>query len=249
MKVRYYSHRGGYNGTTRVQGYRKSNEDTILVMQLSSDSASYHIALVCDGMGGGVDGKYASSKVCSQVKQQFENFSLPEQDCLAVIQNNVYRAISDAHEHIKSKYQGNGVSATTCTAVVTDGARFRYLHIGDSRLYSLDSGQLHLLTVDDTWVNREVSAGRMTEQEALKHPKRHVITKAIGTGTIASMVLSNELALADGLLLTSDGFSEYLSIERVSRMLNQEASLEDLALEMIEQGQRDNISAVWLSKE
>lgn len=249
MRVEYYSDKGGYNGTTRKAGYRSHNEDTILIESLrTADDTQYLVAVVCDGMGGGVDGKFSSSKVCEDIRLALEDMTIPETDPLKAIQNTVYRAVIKAHSYIYNKYLNQKQSATTCTALITDGVSYRYVHIGDTRLYALGD-KLNLVTVDDTWVQREISRGNLTEAEAKVHRNRHMITKAVGVGKVIQLYISNEFPVTSDFLLTSDGFSEFLTQDKANILKNQEGELEHMAKLMINEGQKDNISAIIVRKD
>lgn len=251
LKVEYYSHRGGYNGTTRVRGYRAENQDTICLLSLSvgGGSGDILVAIMCDGMGGGLDGKYASSYICSVIQPTLESIDVPAEYDLRFIQSVIYKTLLKANDDIVHKYGASGVSATTCTVLVTDGSDYCYLHVGDTRLYDITEG-MEQITVDDTYVGELVRLGKLTVEEARVHPKRHRITKALGVAGV-DIYLSKLCSYKDNgiMLLTSDGFSEFLTDEKVSLLRSSEGSLELLADMMVEEGQRDNISAILIRKE
>ena len=96
MRLEYYSDRGGYNGTSRVKGYREHNEDTIgcfrLDLKESSDLPIY-VLVVCDGMGGGVRGKYASSLTVQAIKSVVGSIKLSDEveDLLYLVQKKSQR--------------------------------------------------------------------------------------------------------------------------------------------------------------
>lgn len=251
LKVEYYSHRGGYNGTTRVRGYRAENQDTVCLLSLGvgESSSDILVAIMCDGMGGGVDGKYASSYICSVVQPTLESIDVPAEYDLRFIQSVIYKTLLKANADIVHKYGASGVSATTCTILVTDGREYCYLHVGDTRLYDITEG-MEQLTVDDTYVNELVRSGKITAEEAKVHPSRHRITKALGVEGV-DIYLSKLYSYKDNgiMLLTSDGFSEFLTDEKVNLLRSSEGSLELLADMMVEEGQKDNISAILVRKE
>lgn len=242
MKIEYFSHRGAV---------RDKNEDTIIGLTYLVGYTPYHVFVVCDGVGGGADGKFASSTVCEQIKEGLESLTKQgyrsEDVNLEVVQLTVSRSVQKANELIYQKYGRLGkLSGTTCTVLITNGKEFNYLHVGDSRLYELGELELIQLTVDDTYVQAEVSAGRMTEAQALTHPKRHVITKAVGATLNVLMYHSDIYEATRPLILTSDGYSELLTFKNVKELVASSSSASLIAEGMMDRGQKDNLSLVLI---
>lgn len=254
MKLEYYSDRGGYNGTSRVKGYREHNEDTIgcfrLDLKESSDLPIY-VLVVCDGMGGGVRGKYASSLTVQAIKSiigsivQFDSDG--GFDLLSVVQKEVSKGIRKAHMRLCAEYENKSTCATTCSVAIVQGSHYCTIQIGDTRVYELSSRGLTLKTEDDSWAFNKLKSGEMTEAEVRVHKNRHMITKAVGVyrGFRLQESEVQHLRSGVGILVTSDGFSELLTEQKAKLIWSKENQLESMSKMMIGEGQKDNISAIF----
>ena len=241
MFLEFYSNKGAV---------RSKNEDSIVGLSLDCCGNSYYVLAVCDGVGGGQEGKFASSTVCSEIEKVVStDFELnsSDGDVLEKLQSMVTRAILSANKIIYNTYSKFGKqSGTTCTVLITNGVSYNFIHVGDSRLYEVQEIELVPVSVDDTYVQQEISAGRMTEAEALTHPKRHSITKAVGAFKDVNLFKSGILKVEYPMMLTSDGYSDHLKFQTVRDLLVRKNSLSDVADIMMENGQRDNLSAILI---
>ena len=253
MRLEFYSDRGGYNGTSRVKGYREHNEDTIGCFKVSGsdlDTTPIYVFVVCDGMGGGVRGKYASSLTVQSIRTAVEGLSDLGQHStwLDAVVESVSNGIYRAHTRLCEEFSGsNGISATTCTVGIVQGKSYISLQVGDSRLYVVSNLGLRLQTEDDSWAFKQLKLGNMTEAEVKTHPNRHKITKAVGVrkGFRLKQSPKQELKDTEGILLTSDGFSEFLTNEKAKLIWSKANQLEAMSKMMIGEGQKDNISAIY----
>lgn len=252
MKLEYYSDRGGYNGTSRVKGYREHNEDTIgcfrLDLKESSDLPIY-VLVVCDGMGGGVRGKYASSLTVQAIKSVVGSIELFDEveDLLYLVQKEVSKGIRKAHMRLCAEYENKSTCATTCSVAIVQGSHYCTIQIGDTRVYELSSQGLTLKTEDDSWAFNKLKSGEMTEAEVRVHKNRHMITKAVGVYRGFRLQESGvqHLSSGVGILVTSDGFSELLTEQKAKLIWSKENQLESMSKMMIGEGQKDNISAIF----
>lgn len=224
-----------FAGRTDVGHRRLRNEDSMLVR--------HPVFLVADGMGGHEHGERASASA-------LEAFDALVGETPASIQQ--VEAIIDALPDRVLEAAG-GAGGTTLTGAILvdiDGRPHWYvLNIGDSRTYLAWRGQLEQVSVDHSVVQESIDAGTISRTEADRHPRRNVITRAIGVGG-DSRVDSWLLPLERGqrLLVCSDGLSGVVDDAALRQVLFSEASvaqasrrLVDLALEA---GGPDNISAV-----
>ena len=147
---------------------------------------------------------------------------------------------------------------TTLTVFLVVGARYSIVHVGDSRVYEIrTTGKITQLTEDQTFVHREMKAGRMTEEEAAKHPKRNVLLQCIGSSKMVEPeVVHGNVKKDASYLLCSDGFRHVLSEEQI-QSINQAAKvknfdksvrkkLKELAEFDMKNGEQDNITAAVL---
>lgn len=235
---------------TNLGRIRDHNEDTVFGFRLLVDNKPFVIAGVCDGVGGGANGQAASMGVAKEIEKIGEYNRFTSDFTLDDLVRHVMSAISKINSHLYDNYTSQKrVSGTTATILLSDEwtGDVRIIHIGDSRAYAVVNGGVKLITKDDSWVQSQIDKGLMTETEAKVHPKRHKILKAVGASrTVYPKILSPEKHKC--WLLTSDGFSDKITDEEVLQMARKQSSLEQIAKNLMERGERDNLSAVmvWL---
>ncbi|MCX6363821.1 MAG: protein phosphatase 2C domain-containing protein [Actinobacteria bacterium] len=216
---------------TDIGLHRKTNEDTFVVAP--------PLFAVCDGMGGAQAGEVASGlaaeTLVAAVAAGQPLLAAAEQANAAVFG----RACDD------SDHKGMG---TTLTAVVLAGDTGHFVHIGDSRAYLLRGGALEQLSDDQSLVGEMVRDGRLSAAEAVSHPHRSILSRALGTEALAKIdEFEVDLQAGDVLLLCSDGLSGAVPAEDIRRALGR-ADPGDAAAKLIaearKQGGPDNITAV-----
>lgn len=233
---------------------RKRNEDAHLRVVLP-DPAGGKVFAVADGMGGREAGHIASSLAVETLKEfLMENAaglgSDPDTGDIARVMSE---GIEEAHRRVAAegsrraeKTGGRGMG-TTLTAVYVNGRRAVYGHVGDSRLYKIESdGRLTRLTDDDGLVEQLLREGSITEEEAREHPKRHVLTQALGLDRHPRVHTGSfRLEPGEGLLLCTDGLTEMLTDEAIEKVLKESPrDPRRLVAEANERGGYDNITAV-----
>ena len=190
---------------------RKENQDSSAYTVISSDTAW---AVICDGMGGARGGKTASSTavkfisefISREYQDDMEGEELADMLVAAVDGANMtlYRmAIED------SELAGMG---TTCDLVFVRGEVAHVVHVGDSRTYSIRDGKILQITEDHSLVQEMVNRGELTAEQAMRHPNKNLITRALGvTHDVHIDYIEAEFSEGDTLLLCSDGLSNYVS--------------------------------------
>jgi protein phosphatase len=143
---------------------------------------------------------------------------------------------------------------TTLTAVYVGEQDVAIAHVGDSRAYCLRDRELLRLTDDHSLVDELMRQGRLTPEEAVEHPQRSVITRALGPeGTVEVDTRSFRARAGDIYLLCSDGLTTMLSEQQIAELLLANASLRDRGEALIaaanEAGGRDNITVLLLRLE
>ena len=126
-------------------------------------------------------------------------------------------------------------------------------NIGDSRLYVIGD-DIRQITRDHSLVEEMVRLGELNKEEAKNHPKRNVITRAVGADErVIIDFFSRKLSLGDLVLMCSDGLSNMLEDEQIRQIMRQPLDIEAKALELIQKansnGGRDNISVVIIEPE
>jgi protein phosphatase len=216
---------------TDVGRVRSGNEDSFMVEE--------PLFAVADGMGGHRGGEVASSLALETLAPVAAGGDLPE--TVRKANREVFRKASE-----DPNLSGMG---TTLTAILADGDAFRVAHIGDSRLYLLRDGELTRLTTDHTVVERLVSEGRLTAEEAEMHPQRSILTKALGVDEeIEPDDDRVDVRPRDRLLLCSDGLTGMVGEPDIRTILTANAEPQMTADALVEAanaaGGQDNITAV-----
>src|SRR5262249_15137656 len=124
---------------------------------------------------------------------------------------------------------------TTITAVLVQGERATIAHVGDSRAYRLRDGELEQLTEDHTLVHQLVEEGRITADQAGRHPQRSILTRAIGVEPSVDVDASTiELRSGDRLLLCTDGLTGMLSDAEIREVLANEEDPQEASDHLVE---------------
>ena len=244
-------------GLTDVGRRRQLNEDSLIV------DAEASFFAVCDGLGGQNAGEVASS-LAIEVLSAFITRSHRDKDItwpygflakLSFDGNRLLTAIGLANKKVfrvadsRPDYSGMG---TTVVAAIVRASTLTVGWVGDSRLYLVRGGALHVVTQDHTWVNMAVREGTISREEAEKHPWKHVLLKAVGgRDTIEPDLAEAALEPGDLVLICSDGLHGMLEDAQILALLTPPpASLEQAAQQLIaaanEAGGKDNITVVLL---
>ena len=151
-------------------------------------------------------------------------------------------------EKSQSYKELEGMGTTAVVAYVKDDTLL-WAHVGDSRLYIYSDSQLRRMTNDHSMVQELVNAGTITEAEVIHHPKRNMLTRAIGVyDTVEVDTGMVEVHEGERILLCSDGLSGYIEESRIEEILSEESSesrvLEDLVQLVYDAGARDNVTII-----
>lgn len=221
------------------------------MVRASNQDAAYagpHLVALCDGMGGPAGGDIASA-VAVEHLAPLDADSHQAGELLGLLRE----AVQDAHAELISlssadpDLQGLG---TTCIAIMRSGNKLAMVHVGDSRAYLLRDGELTQVTTDHTFVEYLVETGRLTREQARRHPQRSVLLRVLGDteGDVQLDESIREAVPGDRWLLCSDGLCGPVSAETIGEVLATvedpgEAAdqLVDLALRA---GGPDNVTAV-----
>ncbi len=229
---------------TDVGKRRTNNQDAIKVNEALS------LFVVADGMGGHQAGEVASQmtvEILENYIQEHLNVLTPE-TCIV-------EALVEANKRVYLKslevedYRGMG---TTCSVVLFKDDELHIGHVGDSRVYFIDD-EIKQITRDHTLVDDLLHMGEISKEEAMVHPKRHVITRAIGTDpTVEVDYQTVEQTNLKKILICSDGLTETMNDKEIINMVNThsiEDSVEKLIALANDRGGTDNISVVLLSND
>jgi len=245
-------------GTTDTGRVREKNEDDFLI-----DDERY-LYIVADGMGGHAGGGFASSNAVRLVHEELIRLEQTQDTTQplmggagkTLIQIRLEHAIKFANREIfnlslkESSLRGMG---TTLTALQFDNECANLAHVGDSRTYLIQDGEMKQLTRDHSYVQEQVDAGLITPEEARTHPLKNIITRSMGHERELQVdLLKFEYKPQDRFLLCSDGLTNMLSDQDLLALV-QEMDIDPAAHEMVKQanekGGQDNITVVIVSLE
>jgi serine/threonine protein phosphatase PrpC len=230
-----------FAAATDVGRMRTNNEDSYL--------SAKPVAAVADGMGGHSAGEVASAIAIEELaalgeRGPWENETAATDDLKAAI----LRANRRIREMAASDRKLNGMG-TTLVALLEDGDMVHVANVGDSRGYLLRQGELSQVTVDHSLVQELVDDGRLSPEDAERHPQRSVITRALGIDPEVEFDLfTYKLQVGDRLLLCSDGLSDVVEPAQIRRVLLRFPDAQKAARQLItvanEQGGPDNITVI-----
>ncbi|UZN01790.1 PP2C family protein-serine/threonine phosphatase [Cellulomonas sp. S1-8] len=216
---------------------REVNEDALL--------AYPPVFLVADGMGGHDAGDLASRIAVEEFAQLAGQPSATSDD--------VHACFSRTSSRIRSEFTRGRQGGTTVAGVaVTEhdgGWYWLVFNVGDSRVYRWSEGALSQVSVDHSVVQELIEAGDLSLGDARRHPERHVLTRALGTGEPPEPdYWLLPAGVDDRLLICTDGLTRELGDDDITRVLAavddpQEAAAR-LVQDALERGGRDNVSAV-----
>ena len=220
---------------------------TGLVRQRNEDRfyAQGPLLIVADGMGGYTGGEYASTMVVDTIVEVVNEATEMSTE---VLKNAILKANRIVYEKSQSYKELEGMGTTAVVAYVQEDALY-WAHVGDSRLYRYGEDGLHRMTKDHSMVQQLVEAGTITEEEVIHHPKRNMLTRAIGVyETVEVDTGVVEVHQNDRILLCSDGLSGYIEESKIEQVLSEEnnesRALEDLVHLVFDAGARDNVTIV-----
>ena len=202
---------------------------------------------VADGMGGHVGGEVAARLAVESVERAYEE--RPSADGLVTA---VKRANSDVFHHGEQDRTLRGMGTTLTAAALIDGQKgpeVAVTNVGDSRAYLLSGGKLRRLTEDHSLVEEMVRRGELSEDAALVHPHRHILTRVIGVESDVD-VDAWTIPVHDGdrVLLCSDGLTNECSDEEIESILlgnpDPAAAVRALVERAIRNGGSDNVTVI-----
>ena len=231
-------------GITDRGAVRSQNQDTFAVRELGEDRL---LAVVCDGMGGARAGNVASTMTVEAFFEAFERAQGDDQTRLeqASIQANdkvFLRAVTD------EDCIGMG---TTLVAALISGDHAIFLNVGDSRAYHIKQSGITQITRDHSLVEDLVSSGQLSRDEARNHPKKNLITRALGCEPqLRADLFQLSVEPDDWFLLCSDGLSNVVTDQEILFEVIHSEPAETCCQRLLEialhRGAPDNVTVVLI---
>ena len=241
-------------GLTDVGRKRRHNEDAYLL------DVERGLFVVADGMGGHAAGEVASRITVESIQEFIAGTEEEHENTWPFGFNNRYSlegnrlttAVEKANEKVMRAVQNRPElkgMGTTVVAALFDEDRVTLVHVGDSRAYLFRGRELKRLTDDHSWVQEQVNAGILSEDEAKSHPLKNVVTRALGGAAhVAVDLIEVPLTAGDRFLLCSDGLTGMVSDDEIIRHLGSEDPPDRTVRSLIElaneRGGIDNITAI-----
>ncbi len=234
-----------------VGNVRESNQDSHCSLLAPNTARGVEgIFAVADGMGGHAAGEVASQLAIKltvkHLSRQGVDFmrlarqaqSIPDvlKQVVESINREVYRMARQPGLH--------GMGTTLTLAALSPG-HISIANVGDSRAYLKRAGSLEQLTVDDTWIQEEVDSGAISAESARNHPRRNILTQAIGLeNSVSVRIFQSEIQNGDLLLFCSDGLTESLEDDEIEKLLTGdiEKSAGELMKSALRSSGKDNIT-------
>lgn len=239
-----------YYGATDTGRYRAKNEDTYLLEQISD--GQHVIAVVADGIGGYEGGEIASYLACKFISEYLKDISAEEVGLDVLKQSLIYANNAICSQHVNPILCRMGC---VLTAVLFDLAHdiAHMCHVGDTRLYQYGDGKLTKLSHDHSPVGAQEEAGLLSEEEAMAHPQRNMITRYVGKSQLSwytEYIMTESFPIEAGTqyLICSDGIYDMITSSQISEILAKDMTVQQKVETMIQDannaGGKDNITAI-----
>jgi PPM family protein phosphatase len=224
---------------------RRRNEDALVALPAQG------VFAVADGMGGHVGGDVASRLAVDALRRAMSANGPLRDDAASAALRAAFDGAAHALAEEAARTPRLAEMGTTLAVVriAPDGSHALIAHVGDSRVYRLRNDRLELLTRDHTWVQQEVDAGRLTPEQARRHPRAPFLLRVLDAQRSAAPDMTRvDLLAGDTLLLCTDGLSGPLDEFEIAAILALPVPPEDVVCRLIEaanaRGGPDNITAI-----
>lgn len=221
---------------------RDANEDAYVAEPM--------VFVVADGMGGHQAGEVASALAASTLRDRLQGGATSVDVVVAAVVEANAAIFQTAH--INAAQRGMGTTLTAIAVLpAADGRpdQFAIVNVGDSRVYLARGGELTRATVDHSYVQELLATGHITEAEARAHPRRNIVTRALGiepTVRVDSWLMP--LVRADRFVLCSDGLVDEVDDEEIHRIIlanaQPQACADALVATAVANGGRDNVTVI-----
>ena len=212
---------------------KKTNQDSLGIKVVETKYGQAAFGIVCDGMGGLAKGELASKEVILAFLNWFDRvFTVDVQDDNfneqrlyeqwdGIIQNQNNRLGEYGKEHHLQL-------GTTISAILLLLNNYYIVHVGDSRIYQMTGNNSYQLTNDQTFIAREIAAGRMTPEQAKTDPRRSVLLQCVGASDIVKPDFSSGVITPNTVyMICSDGFRHQITEEEMIQNIGPIAAVDE----------------------
>ncbi len=228
---------------------RESNQDAFFCCELPDGSA---FAIVCDGMGGANAGNLASETAVKRIRDYVINSYRTNMDDVGIekmLKNAIVSANIEIYDMAIKDAMLLGMGTTAVVSIIKDNTAV-ISYVGDSRCYKI-SDTIKQLTTDHSVVQSLIENGKLKPEDAKFHPRKNVITRAIGAEeNVAPDTISVELKSGEKLLLCTDGLTNFVDTGEIKNIfeIHKEQEAVEKLIEMANQnGGGDNVTVVAIT--
>lgn len=202
--------------------------------------------IIADGMGGHSGGELASEMAVKELEMKINTSEVIQ------IKTWIEEVNSHLYNYSLSTPELTGMGTTLTLGLISNNMLY-IGHVGDSRAYLLRGNELCQLTTDHSFVQELINLGDITKEEANNHPRKNILTQAVGTAKeVEIQVLNQSIQSNDIILLCSDGLTNLVTNDEISQIL-QSYQIEECAEKLLDtalsRGGNDNISLIIISCE
>lgn len=233
---------------------RQIDEDSILIAEYNtvfeSKPSRKFLLVLADGMGGHAKGEIASKMVTSTIAEKMQGAIIMKSDYTTEIKKSIQEANKRILQYALENSDASGMGSTIVCAVVENN-KVILANVGDSRAYVVSKEEIRQVTKDHSYVQDLIDNGEITPEEALSHPRKNVITRAVGiypeieVDTMKLTLLEDEY-----LLLCCDGLIIHVSDDEIKDIVTNTEDIQEACKKLVdftnERGGKDNISVVIL---
>jgi serine/threonine protein phosphatase PrpC len=220
---------------------RTENEDTFV-----AEATVFGVAY---GMGGHQAGEVASDIATTMLRERLRGGASSVDVVVAAVVEANAAIFQGAHNNAEQRGMGTTLTAVVVLDVPDQAPRLALVNVGDSRTYVSRGGRLRRVTIDHSYVQELVSTGHITEQEARNHPRRNIVTRALGiepTVKVDTWLLP--MVKGDRFVLCSDGLVDEVADDEIAAVLTANADAQAAADALVAaanaNGGRDNVTVV-----
>lgn len=244
-------------GLTDIGITKKTNQDSLCFMMADTKNhGQILMAIICDGMGGLEKGEVASATVINRFSKWFkyELINELEQFSFERIETLWNDMITECNRKLIEYGKACQVNlGTTITAMLCIDDQYLIGHVGDTRVYILNDG-ITQITEDQTFIAREIKAGNMTMEEAMKDPRRNMLLQCVGSSKqVVPVFYRDKITRNACYMLCSDGFRHVIDCNEIyerlcPRNIENNLSIKEngqILIDLVkERKEKDNISVI-----
>ena len=220
------------------KGKRESNEDAYLAEKIGD----YYVFAVADGLGGHAAGEIASRIAIMELRETVRRKTGTMDEILLHAFSKANREILFQSENVPER---KGMATTLTACILDERGRGVVANVGDSRAYLINDGIWH--TKDHSYVEELLDKGVISEEEAMRHPMKNIVTRVLGAEKQLTPDFYEVDVRGKTLLLSTDGLHDYVRDERIAEIVRAhepEKACRELVRGALEKRSGDNITVV-----